>query len=159
MVSKPLMTYLRENFALEIDGGHGARHWGRVKKFGLQIAKSNGADSKVVELFAVLHDSCRCNDLVDPYHGMRAGERVHFLNGSLFDLTPLQVAVLSYACAYHSDGFTTTDPTVGACWDADRLDLPRYGSRVDLRLLSTQAARDITDGFPAFRRFDVREES
>jgi hypothetical protein len=39
-------------------------------------------------------------------------------------------------------GGTTSDPTIGACWDADRLDLWRLGRRPDPMLLSTPAARD-----------------
>jgi hypothetical protein len=34
------------------------------------------------------------------------------------------------------------DPTIGACWDADRLNLWRLGRRPDDRLLSTDTARD-----------------
>jgi uncharacterized protein len=33
------------------------------------------------------------------------------------------------------------DPRVGACWDADRLHLPRVGFDVNPALLSTTAAR------------------
>jgi HD superfamily phosphodiesterase len=38
---------------------HGPSHWQRVENFGLDIAKSSGADLTVVRLFALLHDSCR----------------------------------------------------------------------------------------------------
>jgi hypothetical protein len=42
---------------------------------------------------------------------------------------------------HHTDGHITDDPLVGACWDADRLDLPRVGIAPDPRYLSTQAGR------------------
>jgi hypothetical protein len=46
----------------------------------------------------------------------------------------------------------TDDPTVGACWDADRLDLPRVGVTVDPRLLSTAAARNLRHIAAVFAR-------
>jgi uncharacterized protein len=39
-------------------------------------------------------------------------------------------------------GQVADDPTIGACWDADRLNLWRVGKTPDPRLLSTAAARD-----------------
>ena len=40
----------------------------------------------------------------------------------------------------HTDGTISDDPTIGCCWDADRLDLPRVGMQPDPALLSTEAA-------------------
>src|SRR4051794_34897034 len=37
--------------------------------------------------------------------------------------------VLATACTGHADGGTSADPTVGACWDADRLNLWWVGGR------------------------------
>jgi hypothetical protein len=48
---------------------------------------------------------------------------------------------LLYACELHADGHVTDDPTVGACWDANRLDIARYGMRLLPTLLSTERAR------------------
>jgi uncharacterized protein len=59
----------------------------------------------------------------------------------LLPLEPAQLERLAAACDGHTDGFISDDPTVGACWDADRLDLPRVGIKPDARLLSTAAAR------------------
>ncbi|TML82741.1 MAG: hypothetical protein E6G09_09645, partial [Actinobacteria bacterium] len=36
-------------------------------------------------------------------------------------------------------GLTTTNPTIGCCWDADRLDLGRVGIEPDPELMSTIA--------------------
>jgi uncharacterized protein len=36
----------------------------------------------------------------------------------------------------------SADPTIGVCWDADRLDLPRVGRTIQPRLLNTGAARE-----------------
>jgi hypothetical protein len=45
------------------------------------------------------------------------------------------------ALAGHSDGLVTDDPTIGCCWDADRLDLWRVGAPPVPALLSTEAAK------------------
>ena len=39
----------------------------------------------------------------------------------------------------HSDGRVSGDPTIGTCWDADRLHLPRVSIRPDPALFSTRA--------------------
>lgn len=41
-----------------------------------------------------------------------------------------------------ADSKTHLNPTIGVCWDADRLDLTRVGMTPKPKLLSTQAARD-----------------
>jgi uncharacterized protein len=38
---------------------------------------------------------------------------------------------------------TATDPTVGCCFDADRLDLARCGITPNPELLSTEAVREL----------------
>lgn len=42
---------------------------------------------------------------------------------------------------YPLRGLTTTNPTIGCCWDADRLDLGRVGIEPDPELMSTDAGR------------------
>ena len=42
-----------------------------------------------------------------------------------------------------ADGETTTDPTIGCCWDADRLDLGRVGIEPEAEYQSTVAAREM----------------
>jgi uncharacterized protein len=94
-----------------------------------------------VELFAFLHDSCRMHDGRDRDHGSRAVEFAHQLRGHAFALDEAGFALLVHACATHSDGHMDGDPTVLACWDADRLDLWRVCVTPDPRRLATQAAR------------------
>jgi uncharacterized protein len=48
---------------------------------------------------------------------------------------------LVLACQIHTDGTTSTDATVGVCFDADRLDLGRVGIEPDSELMSTDAGR------------------
>ena len=51
---------------------------------------------------------------------------------------------LVFACQTHTDGETSNDPTVGVCFDADRLDLGRVGIEPDPELMSTPAGRKRT---------------
>ena len=39
-------------------------------------------------------------------------------------------------------GEVSADPTIGCCWDADRLELARFGRHPIARFLSTAAALD-----------------
>lgn len=49
--------------------------------------------------------------------------------------------LLAFACEEHTNGGISPDPTVGVCWDADRLNLWRVGIRPNPRFRSTEAAR------------------
>ena len=120
---------------------HGIAHWQRVLDHGREIAaETEGADAQVVLFFALFHDSMRLNDGHDPDHGRRGSALARELAGVL-PLERSQLDQLTAACDGHTDGLVSDDPTVGACWDADRLDLPRVGIQPDARLLSTAAAR------------------
>jgi len=121
---------------------HGLGHWERVCENGLELADvTDGADVEVVLFFALFHDSMRENDGHDPGHGRRGSALARELARAL-PLEPGQLDQLTAACDGHTDGFASDDPTVGVCWDADRLDLPRVGIQPDPRLLSTVAARE-----------------
>ena len=142
MISRDLIEAIRDGYALNWRGTHGAPHWARVRQNGLRLARLTGARVEVVELFAFLHDSKRRNDAVDPGHGKRAAEFVRSLQGSLITLSDADLALLAYACEYHTDGLIEAHVTVQTCWDADRLDLGRAGIKPKARYLCTPAARD-----------------
>ncbi len=140
---EPLLTEVRAR-STGIDSSiHGERHWRTVAANGLWLAGSvEEADKQVVFLFALLHDTMRWSDGHDPEHGRRAADFARELQAEgLLGITELQLDVLALACAEHADGTTSTDPTVGACWDADRLDLPRVWITPDPELFSTELAR------------------
>jgi uncharacterized protein len=141
-VTPPLLQFLRGHFALDWTGIHGSPHWTRVRENGLRLAASTGANVRVVEAFAFLHDSCRLNDDYDPDHGRRAAKLVRGLSGTLLTLSPEELVLLEIACEDHSHGKKTGDVTVCTCWDADRLDLGRVGTRPHASRLCTSAARD-----------------
>jgi uncharacterized protein len=122
---------------------HGVSHWRRVERNGLWLAQQCGADPAVVRLFAAFHDSQRHNDDEDPLHGSRAARYLDAMRIRIDCLDEARFGLLLEACAAHSEGERHSDPTIGACWDADRLDLGRVGIEPDPRYLSTPAAREL----------------
>jgi uncharacterized protein len=156
-----LETILR-GYVLDRDGLHGVAHWGRVLENGLRLATLTGADPRVVTLFALFHDARRENDDHDPEHGARGAalaremrERVEGVEGmrgvtvpegaggSLLAALPEDsFQLLITACTLHTSARSHADVTVATCFDADRLDLPRCGIRIDPSRLCTPAARD-----------------
>ena len=141
-VTQEFFDYLVESHSLGHEGFHGKDHWLRVLQNAREIAAATGANLRVLELFAVLHDSRRENENHDPEHGHRAAEYAIKLRGKWFDLADDELDLLIEACRFHSDGITEAHPTVQGCWDADRLDLGRVGVRPDpLYLCTTYAQR------------------
>ena len=124
-------------------GIHGESHWRRVAAHGLYLADDTGADRLVVLLFGMFHDSMRFNDDHDPEHGKRGGFLASCLNDELIGLSEERLDLLEAACRDHTLGQTTDEPTIGACWDADRLDLVRLGTRIDKAAMSTGPGRSL----------------
>lgn len=122
---------------------HGLWHWEKVEKNAVFLANNTpGADKTVAQLFALIHDSKRQNEDEDPEHGHRSAAWAEelFKDGRL-KIKKDQLEKLVEACKYHNDGNTSEDPTIGVCWDADRLDLPRVGITPDPKYLSTETAK------------------
>ena len=136
-----LQQVLVEHFALGEWSLHGPDHWKRVERNGLQLANVTGADPVVVKLFALFHDSCRENEGFDPEHGERGAELALSLHGKLFELHEHQLEFLVAACQGHHHGGTSDSVSIGTCWDADRLDLPRVGMAPDEAYMSTDEGR------------------
>jgi uncharacterized protein len=142
LITQGLVAVLRQEFRLEWGGIHGAAHWARVRRNGLYLARLTGANARVVEYFAFLHDACRHSDGHDPGHGPRAvGFALDIREGHI-DLDDLEFSLLLAAMEGHTSGRRHLDVTVSACWDADRLDLARVGIEPDPARLCTVPARD-----------------
>ncbi|MEQ9460448.1 MAG: hypothetical protein RIG82_05810 [Phycisphaeraceae bacterium] len=62
---------------------------------------------------------------------------------SLTMINPVRFEQLRYACQYHTLKTHSNDPTIWACWDADRLDLGRVGITPSPRYLNTHRAKEI----------------
>jgi uncharacterized protein len=126
---------------------HGAEHWGRVALAGAAIADRTlpEVDLLAVFLFALLHDSMKLHDYADTWHGWRAANLARDLLSQNPAVSEEMLEKLCYAVEEHDAGETSEDPSVGACWDADRLCLWRVGIRPDPELLSTEAAVELIE--------------
>ena len=153
---KPIVQAILSDYALSRDGPHGVGHWARVLENGLRLAERTGANTDVVRLFAIFHDSRRMNDSTDLGHGQRGADFAARVRGDLFDIPDADFQLLCTACAGHEHGMIDGSVTVRTCWDADRLDLGRVGMRLDPAKLCTDAARQPeimrwADGRAAFK--------
>ena len=142
VVTPQLIGLLRREFRLDWNGFHGAAHWARVRVNGLRLALHNGADTRVVEYFAFLHDVCRENEGRDPEHGLRAARFAASIRREFIALDDDAFDLLITAIAGHTGGKGHDNLTVCTCWDADRLDLPRVGTATNPQYLCTHEARD-----------------
>lgn len=124
---------------------HGPDHWRRVERNGCILAAKTGAKIDVVRLFALFHDSRRENEGWDPGHGKRGAEYAATFRGRFFDLSDEDYELFRYACIWHTEGEHHDDPTIGSCWDADRLDLGRVGMIPNARFMSTAFGKEIAD--------------
>lgn len=120
---------------------HGPRHWRDVARIAHAIMPPK-ADPNVVFLFAALHDTQRQDEFSDPEHGERAARLARRLQRTAgIEITSAQMRQLEFAVRHHDEGDTCDGPTVGACWDADRLTLGRVGKVVDPSYLSLPQTR------------------
>ena len=142
VVTQTFIEHCCQAYSMDHDGYHGFYHWMRVLQNGRQLAKAEGANIKVVELFCLLHDTQRLNEDYDPEHGMRAAQFAQTLRGTWFDVTDAEMELLTEALIHHSEGYTQGDVTVRVCWDADRLDLGRVGIDPKPDRLCTETARN-----------------
>jgi uncharacterized protein len=142
LINAPLLRAVVAGFPLHLGGLHGLGHWARVLENGRKLAAVTGADPRVVELFAVLHDARRHSDAHDPNHGRRGAELATILRGKHFDLEDAAFALLAEACEGHAGGQVAGEATLLTCWDADRLDLRRCHIAPDPARLGTAAARE-----------------
>ncbi|MHB9026175.1 MAG: hypothetical protein ACYC7E_18715 [Armatimonadota bacterium] len=131
------------HFSMGEESIHGPEHWRRVERHAVELAEHSGGEILVVRLFAVFHDVCRENDGRDDAHGARGAAQALRLRGRCFELPDASFAQLHYACTWHTAGQLSGDPTIGACWDADRLDIWRAGYTPDERFMSTEHAREL----------------
>ena len=124
---------------------HGIEHWNKVYYFGMKLAESDSnVNKRVVALFAYLHDCERKDDCEDEQHGIRSAKKLYNISETLLkDLSDDEFELLYKAIYYHNSGRTTTNPTIGACFDADRLDLGRCEITLDPDLMSTDKGKEM----------------
>lgn len=130
---------------------HGPSHWRAVGAVASELAGAfafegratdRRPDPELLLLFALLHDAMREDDGRDMDHGPRATLLLERLreDGTL-TLDDERAAVLAEALHDHTNGTLSADPTIGTCWDADRLLIGRVGIVPDPRFCSTPDAR------------------
>ncbi|HVU67396.1 MAG TPA: hypothetical protein VHD63_09725 [Ktedonobacteraceae bacterium] len=139
-----ILAFVREHSTCWHSWEHGEAHWQLVAQCGLRLSQRvANCDAWVVLLFAVFHDAMRCDDGDDWEHGQRASELVHQMAARhLRSLSRKQEDMLATACLLHNRRMPSAHPTIGTCFDADRLNYPRGGTSLDTSQLSTSAARD-----------------
>jgi uncharacterized protein len=108
----------------------------------MRLAIGTTTDLDVVVAFALVHDVSRVDDSPDRWHGPRARVFASMLDLMRTLLNESQREMLAVACERHSRGDTTTEATIGACWDADRLDLVRINVLPRVSLMSTTRGRE-----------------
>ena len=138
---KLLLQTIMDEYALPLSGCHGVAHWARVLENGRFLAGKNGANSKVVTLFALLHDSRRISETTDPDHGLRAASFASEIRGDAFQLDDDAFGLLYRACEGHTHERTHPNLTIQTCWDSDRLDLGRVGVTPHPSRLCTELAK------------------
>ena len=131
---------------------HGEGHWLRVAEFGKYIADKEGLNKHFILLFVYFHDCMRYNDSIDPNHGLRAAEYLKTFKLDDLKINEDERSRLMFACEYHTYEKKTEDKDILACWDSDRLDLPRVGIAVDPKRLFTETAKQIL-------KFGVKNDS
>ena len=142
IVSGDLVRAIKDQFQINWQGIHGLSHLSRVWENGIHLAEATGANKKVVQLFAVFHDSRRLNEDCDPEHGPRGALLAESWRVKYYDLNDEEFDLLFTACSLHTMARTHVDTTIQTCFDADRLDLGRTGKTPDPKLLCTEAAKD-----------------
>jgi len=143
VVFDKLHNYAKSIFYCALNSYHGPAHWRKVEDTVILLTPETGADIVVGRLFAIFHDCCRVNDEEDIDHGPRAAKFIHRILGSKIHLDAKRGKLLEYAVHHHTSGMTSKDPTIGTCWDADRLDLGRVGIIPSASRMSTAAGKEI----------------
>lgn len=124
---------------------HGIDHWNRVYENGQRLI-TPAVKPLVVSLFAYLHDSCRYDDGEDIEHGSRAAELIETLRNTLLkEVNNEDINLLKEACRLHTIVDRTGNPTIDACFDADRLDLGRVGIIPYPARLATEKGKEIAE--------------
>ena len=144
MINKDLIEKVLKEYKLSIYGIHGVAHWARVLENGRMLYNEykNEANIHIIELFAILHDSKRQNDLRDKDHGKRSADFAATLQENLFHLSDDDFKLLYEACYFHSMNKHTDNKTIQICWDSDRLDLARVLIKPDAKYLFTKKAKE-----------------
>lgn len=130
----------KNQFKLSEASYHGVWHWENVFNNAMALCDEEPkANRKICQLFAVYHDCCREDENEDPEHSHRAANFLKKIRKKL-PVNDYEFRTLLQAVLGHNDGQVHDNPTIGVCWDADRMDLPRVNIIPDPKFFSTKAA-------------------
>ena len=159
MITQELLLKVFGDFALDIEGPHGETHWRQVCINGRSLARLHSVDSAISDFFALFHDCRRRTEASDPKHGYRAAQYARSLRGAYFELPDIQFDLLYKACQFHSYPIRTSNKIIQTCWDADRLDLGRFGAVLDPNYIGqdTLACQNLC--YDAYRRLNGPDDA
>lgn len=130
---------------------HGLPHWDNVYRNGI-LLQDEGVNERVVQRFAYLHDFCKQDDVKDRKHGPRVAEwMVNIRDSLLKSLSDEEFHLLQEACRLHTSTENTGNPTIDACFDADRLDLGRVGITPSPNKMATVKGRLLAQKFVKYK--------
>lgn len=143
----PLTVFkkMMSQYSLDVESGvHGYSHWARVAENALMISatENNSKSAEAVCIaFALFHDICRLNENSDYEHGCRGADLMELYRDEI-NLSNEEFHAAYTACKDHTNCVITEDGVlVGACFDADRLDLGRVGITPDAQYMNTDFAK------------------
>lgn len=148
-----LINYIQSRASF--DEFHDIEHWEVVERNGMLLAKYDAdINLKVVRYFAYLHDSCIENEYGEiEYleHGKRAAEFCDEIRDTyLSSFSDEEFSLLRRACEFHTTELSLGDITIDACFDADRLDLPRVGIQPIASKMASPKGKEFADNWEAY---------
>ena len=141
IITHELLEEIKKHYRLDWYGTHGIIHWSRVYENGVRLSEQEGVNLKIVQLFSLFHDSQRRRENRDENHGNRGAQLALRLR-DYCQIDDEEFAILVHACAFHTTARNHEDVTIQVCFDADRLDLGRVGTKPDPRYLCTPLAKE-----------------
>lgn len=143
-----LLDRIKQEFQISLYGDHGLSHWQRVFTNTQLLSSHYQIQTDVFELFSLLHDSKRDNELYDEKHGPRAAAFTKkLINEKLITLEEADEQRLLFACANHTVTDTKSplseDIIVQICFDSDRLDIGRVGIEPHEKYMATSYAKNL----------------
>jgi hypothetical protein len=166
LIERVLLPLARQRFRLNgldpAQSPHGENHWVSVWGNALTLASlaNRPVDLNAIAVFCFCHDMERQDEFDDPGHGKRAAKVLAGYKGNMVEWGVLGESVepLLTAVELHDTGARADhDLDTAIMYDADRIDLDRFGIQLRKELMSTPHGQSLAVGGPAvwdmFRRF------
>jgi HD superfamily phosphodiesterase len=122
---REILPQLHDKIRINELDNHGALHVYRVCLYSEILAWQYGADPFASTLAAYCHDIGRSLDGTEHGHGAKSWEKCGEIIRQM--VTIEQAECIKNAIVLHTQGLTSKDPITASLWDADRIDLIRFG--------------------------------